>query len=145
MYTRFTPVAEAQATRRWWLVDLEGQTLGRAATQIATVLRGKHKATYTPHVDDGDFVIVINARGLHLTGRKWAQKTYYRHTGYPGGIKSITAEKLLVTFPDRIVRHAVKGMLPSGVLGRAQLRKLKIYDGPEHPHAAQKPEVLSLG
>ena len=144
MYTRSTPVAEAQATRRWWLVDLEGKTLGRAATRIADVLRGKHKATYTPHIDDGDFVIVINARGLHLTGRKWTQKVYYRHSGFPGGIKSITAEKLVAVHPDRIVRHAVKGMIQPGPLGRAQLRKLKIYDGPEHPHAAQKPEVLSL-
>ncbi|MEZ4466073.1 MAG: 50S ribosomal protein L13 [bacterium] len=144
MHTPFTSVEEAQATRRWWLVDLEGKTLGRTATTIASVLRGKHKPTFTPHVDDGDFVIVINAEKVHLTGRKWKDKKYFWHTRYPGGIREITAEKLRARFPDRILRMAVKGMLPRGPLGRQQLRKLKIYAGAQHPHQAQKPETLPL-
>ncbi|MCA9525966.1 MAG: 50S ribosomal protein L13 [Myxococcales bacterium] len=144
MYTPFTSTEEAQATRRWWLVDLEGQTLGRTATRIASVLRGKHKPTFTPHIDDGDFVVVINAEKVHLTGRKWKDKKYFWHTRYPGGIREITAEKLRARFPDRILRMAVKGMLPRGPLGRQQLRKLKIYAGAQHPHQAQKPETLPL-
>ncbi len=144
MKTRSTPVAEAIADSKWWVVDLEGQTLGRAATRIAHVLRGKHKPTFTPHINDGDFVVVINAEKVHLSGRKLEQKIYYHHTGYVGGVKQINAEKLLATKPEEVLRHAVKGMLPRGPLGRAQLRKLKIFTGPKHAHAAQAPEVLNL-
>ena len=144
MYTPFTSTEEAQATRRWWLVDLEGQTLGRTATRIASVLRGKHKPTFTPHIDDGDFVVVINAEKVHLTGRKWKDKKYFWHTRYPGGIREITAEKLRARFPDRILRMAVKGMLPRGPLGRKMLKKLKVYTGPEHPHQAQQPQPIDL-
>ncbi|HHV53970.1 MAG TPA: 50S ribosomal protein L13 [Firmicutes bacterium] len=128
--------------RKWYVVDASGQVLGRLATRIATVLRGKHKAVYTPYTDTGDFVIVVNASKVRLTGKKLDQKVYYRHTGYPGGIKSETARSLLSRHPDRVIRLAVKRMLPNTTLGRAQLRKLKIYPGPDHPHAAQKPEVL---
>jgi len=144
MYTRSTPVAEAIANRKWWLVDLEGQTVGRAATRIAHILRGKHKATYTPHIDDGDYVIVVNAEKVAFTGKKWQDKTYYRHTGYVGGLKEMTAEELRDRHPEEIIRKAVKGMLARGPLGRAQLKKLKIYVGGEHPHDAQQAEVLDL-
>ena len=144
MYTRSTTVAEANADRKWWVVDLENETLGRAATQIAHILRGKHKVTYTPHVDDGDFVIVLNAKKVHLTGDKWEKKRYYRHTGFVGGLKDATAAEVRARHPDFIIRKAVKGMLPRGPLGRQQLRKLKIYAGNEHPHAAQQPKVLEL-
>ncbi len=144
MYTPSTTVAEAIADAAWWIVDLEGETLGRAATRIAHVLRGKHKPTFTPHIDDGDFVVVVNAEKVKLTGRKWEQKTYYRHTGYVGGIKQTTAEELRELHPDRVITKAVKGMLPRGPLGRAQLRKLKVYGGAEHPHTAQQPKKLNL-
>ena len=144
MYTRSTPVAEAIADRKWWIVDLEGQTVGRAATRIAHILRGKHKTTFTPHVDDGDYVIVINAGKAQFTGKKWQDKKYYKHSGFVGGLKEITAEKLLARHPDQIVMRAVKGMLPRGPLGRAQLKKLKIYAGADHPHGAQQAEVLDL-
>lgn len=142
--TRSTPVAEAQANAKWFVVDLEGQTLGRAAAKIAHVLRGKHKPTFTPHIDDGDFVVIINAEKVKLTGNKLQDKMYYKHTGYVGGIKETNAEKLLARHPDEVIRKAVKGMLPRGPLGRAQLRKLKIYAGGEHPHGAQQPTVLDL-
>jgi len=133
-------------TPRWLVVDAEDQVLGRLATRVAVLLRGKHRALYTPHADAGDFVIVVNAEKVRLTGRKREQKTYYRHSGWPGGLKSITADKLLASpHADRVVRQAVRGMLPKNALGRKLLRKLKIYTGPAHPHAAQKPEVLSLG
>lgn len=144
MYTRSTPQAEAIANRDWFVADLEGQTLGRAAAKIAHILRGKHKPSYTPHIDDGDFVVVVNCEKVALTGNKWADKTYYHHTGYVGGIKGITAEKLVVRHPDDLIRKAVKGMLPRGPLGRAMMRKLKIYPGAAHPHAAQQPAVLDL-
>ena len=144
MYTRSTPVAEAIADRKWWIVDLEGKTVGRAATRIAHILRGKHKVTYTPHVDDGDYVVVINAGKVKFTGKKWDDKTYYRHTGYVGGLKERTATELLEIHPEEIIRKAVKGMLARGPLGRAQLKKLKIYVGSEHPHTAQQAEVLEL-
>ncbi len=144
MITRSTPVAEAIANRKWWILDLEGQTLGRAATRIAHVLRGKHKPSFTPHVDDGDYVVIVNAEKVELTGRKWQQKMYHRHTGYVGGLKSVSAEKLRDDKPEEIIKKAVKGMLPRGPLGRAQLRKLKIYAGAEHPHAAQQPESLTF-
>lgn len=144
MYTRSTPVAEAIADRKWWVIDLEGQNLGRAATRIAHILRGKHKPTFTPHIDDGDFVIVVNASKANLTGNKLADKLYHTHTGFPGGLKSITAEKLRDRDTDRWVRRTVKGMIPAGPLGRAQLRKLKVYGGAEHPHVAQQPQVLRM-
>ena len=144
MYTPSTTVAAAIADRAWWVVDLEGETLGRAATRIAHVLRGKHKPSFTPHIDDGDFVVVINAEKVNLTGRKWEQKSYYRHTGYVGGIKETTAIEMRETHPDRVITKAVKGMLPRGPLGRAQLKKLKVYAGADHPHTAQQPKKLDL-
>lgn len=135
-----------EVTGRWLVVDAEDQVLGRLATAVAMRLRGKHHALYTPHADTGDFVIVVNAEKVRLTGRKREQKTYYRHSGWAGGLKSITADKLLAgPHADRVIRQAVRGMLPKNALGRKLLRKLKIYTGPEHPHAAQKPEVLTLG
>jgi large subunit ribosomal protein L13 len=126
--------------RHWYLVDAESKTLGRLATQIADVLRGKGKATYTPHVDTGDFVIVVNAGKVHVTGQKLDQKLYYRHSGYPGGLHSRTLREQLERRPEEVLRKAVRGMLPKNRLASAQLRKLKIYAGPEHPHAAQNPE-----
>ncbi|MGH0035347.1 MAG: 50S ribosomal protein L13 [Myxococcota bacterium] len=144
---RATQSARAEdVERRWFVVDAEDLVLGRLATRVATVLRGKHKAIYTPHVDTGDFVIVVNAEKVKLTGRKREQKTYYRHSGYPGGIRSISADKLLAgPHADRVVRTAVRGMLPKNSLGRKMLGKLKVYAGPDHPHAAQKPEELTIG
>jgi large subunit ribosomal protein L13 len=134
-----------EVERHWYVVDATDQVLGRLATRIATVLRGKHKAQFTPHVDTGDFVIVVNAEKVRLTGRKREQKTYYRHTGYTGHLKEITAAKLLEgPHPDRLVRSAVRGMLPKNSLGRQMFRKLKVYAGPSHPHAAQQPEDLPL-
>ncbi|MFA5624213.1 MAG: 50S ribosomal protein L13 [Bradymonadales bacterium] len=130
--------------RGWYVIDLEGQTLGRAATKVATILRGKHRPTYTPHVDTGEFVIVINVDKLKLSGNKLADKMYYRHTGYLKGIREITAGKLMDTKPERVFKSAVKGMLPKNTLGRSMLSKLKIYSGSEHPHAAQQPKVLAL-
>jgi len=132
-----------EVSRDWYLVDAENQVLGRIATTIANVLRGKNKPTYTPSVDTGDFVIVVNAEKIALTGNKLADKTYYSHSGYPGGIKSITAGKLLEKKPEDLIRHAVKGMLPKNKLARHMLNKLKIYTGSEHPHKAQQPRVLS--
>jgi large subunit ribosomal protein L13 len=134
---------EADIKRNWFIVDLDGQVLGRVATHIASVLRGKHKPIYTPSVDTGDFVIVLNADKVRLTGNKLADKTYYRHTGHPGGLKSITAEKLLATKPEEVIRKAVKGMLPKNKLGRQMFRKLKVYAGTDHPHAAQQPKTLA--
>ena len=145
MRTRSTPVAEAIENRKWWVVDLNGQVLGRAASQIAHILRGKHKPTFTPHVNDGDYVIVVNAEKVTLTGNKWNDKMYHRHTGYVGGLKSSTASEVRDRHPEDLIRLAVKGMLPRGPLGRAQLRNLKIYAGAEHPHSAQTPEPLTLG
>ena len=129
---------------QWFLVDADGAVLGRLASQIAGRLRGKHNPMFTPHVDTGDSIVVINAEKITLTGKKWDQKTYYRHSGYMGGLKSITAKKLLEKKPEDIIRFAVKGMLPKNRLGRQMLKKLKVYAGSEHPHAAQKPESLSL-
>lgn len=130
--------------RSWYVVDASDQVLGRLATQVAMRLRGKHKPTFTPHLDTGDFIIVVNAEKVRLTGRKWDQKTYYRHSGYTGGIKSITAKKLLDKQPEDLVRTAVRGMLPKNRLGRQLLKKLKVYAGPDHPHTAQRPEALAL-
>jgi len=130
--------------RAWYVVDATDQTLGRLATRIATVLRGKHKAQYTPHEDVGDFVVVVNAEKIKVTGNKLDQKMYYRHTGYPGGIREISLRRQLELHPNRVIEHAVKGMLPHGPLGRRQLKKLRVYVGPEHPHAAQQPKPFEF-
>lgn len=130
--------------RNWFVVDAAGKTLGRLATQIADTLRGKRKPEYTPHCDVGDFVIVVNAEKVAVTGRKLEQKRYYRHSGYPGGLRSRTLEQMLDHRPEEVVRLAVKGMLPRNRLARAQLRKLKVYAGPDHPHTAQKPQSLEV-
>lgn len=130
--------------RKWYVVDAEGKTLGRLSSQIAAILRGKHKPTFTPHTDTGDFVIVVNAEKVHLTGTKLQTKVYLRHTGYPGGQKRITAGEILQKHPIRLIEYAVKGMLPHNRLGRAMYRKLKVYTGPDHPHAAQLPEKLEI-
>ena len=129
---------------KWYLVNAEGKVLGRLATELAKILKGKNKPTYTPHVDTGDFVIVVNAGKLTLTGKKMKDKIYYHHTGYPGGIKEINAEKLLAKKPTEMIRMAVKGMLPKNILGRQMLRKLKVYAGPNHPHEAQKPVAINI-
>src|ERR1700747_1893504 len=131
--------------RNWLLVDANGLTLGRVATQIADMLRGKRKPEYTPHIDTGDFVVVVNAEKIHVTGNKRADKRYYRHSAYPGGLRSRSFEEMLQRRPEEILRIAVKGMMPRNRLARKQLTKLKIYAGPEHPHAAQRPPVLDIG
>ena len=133
------------AEHQWFIVDAAGKTLGRLASQIAMRLRGKHKPEYTPHVDTGDFIVVINANQVKVTGNKNKAKVYYSHSGYPGGLKEITFEKLLAKRPERIIEIAVKGMLPKNPLGRAVYRKLKVYAGASHPHAAQQPQLLDLG
>lgn len=130
--------------RDWYIVDATDKTLGRLATEIARRLRGKHKAEYTPHVDTGDYLIIINAEKVKVTGKKFTDKVYYHHTGYIGGIRGISFDKLLEKAPERIIETAVKGMLPKGPLGREMYRKLKVYAGNEHPHAAQQPKVLEL-
>jgi large subunit ribosomal protein L13 len=130
--------------RAWIVIDAADQVLGRLATEVAHRLRGKHKPAFTPHVDTGDFVIVVNADKIRVTGNKTTDKQYYRHSGYPGGIKSVNFEKLRDTHPERIIEKAVKGMLPKNPLGRAMFRKLKVYGGSEHPHAAQQPQPLEL-
>jgi large subunit ribosomal protein L13 len=140
-----TYVANAQDRQRDWLiVDATGLTLGRLSTQIADALRGKRKPTYTPHVDTGDFVIVVNAEKISVTGNKRADKKYYRHSGFPGGLKVRTLEEQLERRPEEVIRHAVKGMLPRNRLARKQMTKLKVYAGPEHPHVAQKPQPMEL-
>ena len=139
----YSPKA-AEIDRRWYVVDADGKTLGRLATQIARVLRGKHKPTWAPHMDMGDHVVVVNAEKVHVTGRKAEQKTYYRYTGYPGGIRSTTYAEMLADHPERILQKAVWGMLPHNVLGRQMYKKLRVYAGPEHRHAAQQPEALEL-
>lgn len=128
--------------RKWFVVDAQGQTLGRLATQVATVLRGKHKPIYTPHVDCGDYVIVVNADKIHVTGQKLDDKIYYRHSNYPGGLKQVTLRRQLQTHPERVIEAAVRGMLPKNRLGRKMFKKLKVYAGPDHPHQAQQPESL---
>jgi large subunit ribosomal protein L13 len=130
--------------RDWYVVDAAGQTLGRLATQIADHLRGKRKPTYTPHVDTGDFVVVVNAEKISVTGNKLADKLYYRHSGYPGGLKSRTLQEMLDRRPEEVIRKAVRGMLPRNRLARKQLTKLKVYAGPEHPHQAQQPKPLEI-
>lgn len=133
-----------EVQREWYVVDATDKILGRLSTEIARMLRGKHKPEYTPHVDVGDFIVVINAEKVKVTGRKLDQKLYYRHTGYPGGLKSITLRRQLEKFPERVIEAAVKGMLPRGPLGRQMFKKLKVYAGPDHPHEAQQPEPLAL-
>ena len=130
--------------RRWYVVDARDRTLGRLATQVAGVLRGKHRPIFSPHLDAGDFVIVINAEKIRVTGKKLETKRYYRYSGYLGGLKSTVLSEQLKRHPERVLSHAVRGMLPKNRLGRAMLKKLKVYAGPEHPHAAQKPEPLEL-
>ncbi len=131
-----------EVQRNWWVVDADGKNLGRLASEIADVLRGKNKPQYTPHIDTGDFVVVVNAEKIAVTGNKLAAKIYYRHSGYPGGLKSRTLGQMLERRPTEVLRKAVKGMMPKNRIGAQQLTKLKIYTGPKHPHAAQKPEEL---
>jgi len=142
MKTYLTPVKEIE--RKWFLVDAQEKTLGRLATEIATRLRGKHKPTYSTFIDNGDFIVVINADKVKLTGKKWDDKKYYRHSGYMGGITEINAKDLLEKEPTALLFKAVKGMLPKNTLGREQLKKLKVYAGVDHPHEAQQPEALVL-
>jgi large subunit ribosomal protein L13 len=131
-----------EVEREWFVVDAEGQTLGRLATRIATILRGKHKPIFTPHVDCGDFVVVVNADKISVTGQKLDQKIYYRHSGYPGGLRQVTLRRRLETFPERVIESAVRGMLPKNRLGRKMYKKLKVYAGPDHPHEAQQPKPM---
>lgn len=136
-----TTIAKAETVERsWFVIDADGQTLGRLATRIATVLRGKHKTDFTPHVDNGDYVVVLNAEKVHLTGRKLDQKHYYRYSGHPGGLRATTARQMLATHPERVIQFAVKGMLPKNRLARQVFGKLKVYAGAEHPHTAQQPQ-----
>jgi len=137
-------VKKEEISRDWFVMDGQGKVLGRLASEIARRLRGKHKPVYTPHLDTGDFIIVVNAGKIRLTGNKVADKMYYRHSGYPGGLKQISAGKLLAERPEEVLKAAVRGMLPKNTLGRAMLKKLKIYSGPEHPHDAQCPRVLEI-
>lgn len=139
----FTATPET-VTRDWFVVDADGKTLGRIATEIALRLRGKHKPEYTPHVDTGDYIIVINAEKVTVTGNKAKDKMYYSHTGFPGGIKEISFEKLIAKKPEMVLETAIKGMLPKGPLGRAMFRKLKVYAGAEHQHTAQQPQILDI-
>jgi len=139
----YTP-KRSEITREWHVIDAEGAILGRLATEVATLLRGKHKPTFAPHMDTGDFVIVVNAQALAISARKGHDKLYHRHSGYPGGIRTETLEHLLARDPERVVRLAVKRMLPKGPLGRKMLKKLKIHPGPTHPHAAQQPKARAL-
>jgi large subunit ribosomal protein L13 len=134
----------AETHHDWFVVDAAEKTLGRLASEIAHRLRGKHKPEYTPHVDTGDYIVVINAEKVRVTGKKTTDKMYHAHTGYPGGIKSISFEKLIAKAPERVIQGAVKGMLPRNPLGRAMFRKLKVYAGSEHPHSAQQPQVLNV-
>ena len=134
----------AAIERRWWVIDARGMTLGRLASKIAPILRGTHKPYFTPHLDTGDYVIIVNADKIHVTGRRMDQKIYYRHSGYPGGLKQMTLREMMQRFPTRALRLAIKGMLPKGVLGRQMFRKLKIYAGAEHPHQAQQPQTLDI-
>lgn len=142
MSTHVTKSSEIE--RRHYVVDAEGQVLGRLASRVATVLRGKHKVTYSPHLDVGDYVIVVNASKIELTGNKLDQKSYFRHSGYPKGARHVPMRKLMETRPDDVVRRAIKGMLPKNKLGRKMIKKLRVYAGPEHPHQAQKPEPLTF-
>ena len=137
-------VKSAEVRRDWYIIDAEGKTLGRMASEIARRLKGKHKPIYTPHLDTGDYIVVVNAETLRVTGNKLQHKMYHHHTGYVGNIKSISLGKLLEKAPERVLQNAVKGMLPRNPLGRAMFRKLKVYAGPEHPHQAQQPKPLDI-
>jgi large subunit ribosomal protein L13 len=137
-------VKASDVERQWWVVDATGQTLGRLATRIATLLEGKHKVTYSPHLDTGDHVVVINAARIKVTGNKLIQKRYYRHSGYPGGLKEESLQTLMARKPELVIERAVKGMLPRNKLGRAMIKKLKVYGGAEHPHQAQQPTAAEL-
>jgi large subunit ribosomal protein L13 len=139
----YTP-RPAEVEKRWWVVDAEGEILGRLASRVASVLRGKHKAQFSPHADTGDYVVVVNAARVAVTGNRLSQKMYYRHSGYPGGLREETLEHLLARRPERVIRLAVEGMLPHNRLGRQLAGKLKVYAGPDHPHAAQAPVPLAL-
>ena len=139
-----TLVTKETVTRKWYVLDAAGKPMGKTAALAADLLRGKLKTDYTPHVDCGDYVIVINAEKVEVTGKKRKEKIYKRHTGYPGGLRELTFEKMMEKHPTEVVRHAVKGMMPNGKLGRQMYKKLKVYAGPEHEHAAQKPEVLDI-
>ncbi len=134
----------SEVSRDWFVVDASDKTLGRLASEIAHRLRGKHKAEYTPHVDTGDYIVVVNAEKVRVTGAKATDKIYHHHTGYPGGLKSVSFEKLIQKAPERVIQGAVKGMLPRNPLGRAMFKKLKVYAGSEHPHAAQQPQALNI-
>ena len=136
--------SEKDIKRNWWLVDAEGLELGRVASRIALLLQGKRKRIYTPHIDTGDFVVVVNAEKVKLTGRKLDTKIYYHHSGYPGGLKARTARQILESHPERLIQLAVKRMLPKNKLGRKMFKRLKVYRGPEHPHEAQKPQELDI-
>ena len=137
-------IKQSEINKKWWLVDAQGQTLGRFSSKIAQILRGKHKVDFTPHMDMGDFVIVINAEKVKLSGSKENDKVYFRHTGYPGGVKETKYSEMIQKFPERIVENAVKGMLPHNRLGRKILLNLKVYKGQEHPHLAQQPKPLKI-
>ena len=137
-------IKAGEIKRRWYVVDAQGKTLGRLATQVARILRGKHKPVFSPHLDVGDHVIIINAEKIEVTGKKLDTKRYYRYSGYLGGLKSVVLREQLETHPDRVLIHAIRGMLPKNRLGRAMLKKLKVYRGSQHPHAAQQPEPLEL-
>lgn len=142
---RTTYMAKAsEIERKWYVIDAEGKTLGRLASEVASILRGKHKPTFTPHVDTGDHVILINAEKIELTGKKLTDKKYYRHTGYAGGLKTRTALEMRTNYPEKMLELAIKGMLPKGSLGRQMFKKLHVYAGPEHPHQAQQPQTYEL-
>lgn len=144
MKTRIASVSEVADSQKWYVVDVEGQVLGRITSRIASILKGKHKAIYSPHQDVGDFIIVVNAEKVRLTKNKAESKTYFHHTGYPGGGREVTFQRMLAKHPERIIEHAVKGMLPKNALGRKMYRKLKVYSGANHPHDAQQPEKLEF-
>jgi len=133
-----------EITREWYIVDAEGQTLGRLASKVSKILQGKHKPIYTPHIDTGDFVIIINAEKINVTGNKANTKVYRKHSGYPGGLKEVSYKRLLEKQPEQIIRYAIKGMMPKTILGKQMLKKLKVYAGPNHPHQAQKPKEIDL-
>jgi large subunit ribosomal protein L13 len=135
---------KTDVSQKWHVIDADGLVVGRLASQVAKILRGKNKPVFTPHVDTGDFVIIVNAEKIHFTGNKLENKAYYHHTGYPGGIKKETAKEVMEKTPERIIQAAVRGMLPKNKLGRRQLSKLKVYSGPDHPHKAQNPETLNI-
>jgi len=137
-------VKASEIERQWWVVDASDQTLGRLATRVATLLEGKHKPTYSPHIDTGDHVVVVNAGRVKVTGNKLLQKRYYRHSGYPGGLKEESLQALMARKPELVIERAVKGMLPQNRLGRAMFKKLKVYGGPNHPHQAQQPQAAEL-